>query len=96
MLLLNIEDEIMLIACLTNKSEYSYFSYGDKTIKFYTGKSLEKYTSIINWDNGYLVVNAKNYNRDEEEDYIDLIPIMNNLYMDTADLGEISEVKIDV
>lgn len=86
----------MVIAFLTNKGEYSYFSYGHRTIKFFTGKSLEKYTSIIDWDNGYLVVGAKNYGKDEEEDYIDLIPIMNNLYMDTNDLNDISEVRIGV
>ena len=44
---------------------------------------MEQYKKIVEWDNGYLVVMCKNKNENElEEDYIDLIPIFENLYMD--------------
>jgi hypothetical protein len=65
------------------------------TIKFLTSKNLEKYTSIVEWDNGYLVVMSKNYNQEECEDYIDLIPILRNLYMDEEEfLKDIKGVEI--
>ena len=35
------------------------------------------------WDNGYLVVMAKyKHNEKPEEEYIDLVPILQNLYFD--------------
>ena len=35
------------------------------------------------WDNGYLVVMAKYKDNDKlEEEYIDLVPILQNLYLD--------------
>ncbi len=70
-------------AYLTNRGEYTVFTYGDRSLTFLTSKSLERYTQVKEWDNGYLVVMAKYKMRpEEEEEYIDLIPILENLYMD--------------
>lgn len=70
-------------AYLTNHGEYTVFTYGDRSLTFLTSKSLERYTQVKEWDNGYLVVMAKYKMRpEEEEEYIDLIPILENLYMD--------------
>ena len=70
-------------AYLSNDGEYTYFYIGDRVVIFLTRKSLEQYKKIVEWDNGYLVVMCKNKNENElEEDYIDLIPIFENLYMD--------------
>lgn len=70
------------IAYLSNDGEYTTFTFGGRTLTFLTSKSLERYTSIKKWDNGYLVVMAKYSNRQtEEEEYIDLMPILENLYM---------------
>ena len=82
-------------AYLSNNGEYSYFTFRECTIKFLTGKNLERYTSVVEWDNGYLVVMSKNFVKEEEEDYIDLVPILNNLYMN-ADvfLKDIKGVEI--
>ena len=49
-------------AKLSNKGEYTLFSFGNKTLTFLTSKNLEKYTAIKEWDNGYIVVMAKNKN----------------------------------
>lgn len=69
-------------AYLSNDGEYTYFYIGDRVVTFLTRKSLEQYKKIVEWDNGYLVVMCKNKNENElEEDYIDLIPIFENLYM---------------
>ena len=71
-------------AYLSNDGEYTTFSFGERTLTFLTSKSLERYTSIKKWDNGYLVVTAKYSNRPSEiEEYIDLIPILENLNMIT-------------
>jgi len=70
-------------AYLTNRGEYTVFTYGDRSLTFLTSKSLERYTQVKEWDNGYLVVMAKYKMRpEEEEEYINLIPILENLYMD--------------
>jgi hypothetical protein len=42
---------------------------------------LEKFTDIKEWNNGYLVVMAKYKNKEPEEDYIDIVPILENLYI---------------
>jgi hypothetical protein len=85
----------MEMAYLSNNGEYTYFTFKDKTIKFLTGKNLEKYTSIVEWDAGYLVVRSKNYNKEECEDYIDLVPILKNLYMNVDNfLKDIKGVEI--
>ena len=51
---------------------------------------------ILEWDNGYIVVMAKYDNSPEdEEEYIDLIPILENLYIEPETfLQNIKEVKI--
>ena len=82
-------------AYLSNIGEYTLFTFRDKTIKFLTSKNLEKYTSIVEWDKGYLVVMSRNYGGEECEDYIDLIPILEILYMNAdAFLKDIKGVEI--
>lgn len=82
-------------AYLSNKGEYTTFSVGDRTISFLTSKNLEKYIEIVDWDHGYLVVISKNQGKEQEEDYIDLIPILENLLIDPDSfLKPIKEVKI--
>lgn len=84
-------------AFLSSRGEYSFFSFRDRIITFLTGKRLEKYTKILEWDNGYLVVLCKNKNEEKlEEDYIDLLPILINLYIEPDEfLSPIKEVKIN-
>ncbi|MCM1284395.1 MAG: hypothetical protein NC180_12135, partial [Muribaculaceae bacterium] len=58
--------------------------------------SLERYTEVKEWKNGYLVVMAKYaHNQTEEEEYIDLIPILESLYYDPYEfLIPIKKVRI--
>ena len=83
-------------AILGNRGEFSSFSYAGQTIRFRTSRHLEHYTKIKRWDNGYLEVMAKYDNSpDEEEEYIDLVPILENLYMKPhIFLRGIKEVRI--
>ena len=69
-------------AILSSIGEYTTFTYGGRTLTFLTSKDLERYTEVKEWDNGYIVVMAKYRSKDEDEDYIDLLPILENLYMD--------------
>ena len=46
-------------AFLSNKDSFTIFRYKDKIIRFKAPYSLEKYTAVKEWDNGYIVVMAK-------------------------------------
>lgn len=82
-------------AILTSDGKYTVFEFNNHKIRFVTSKRLEKYTKVIEWDHGYLVVMAKYTGTDELEEYIDLIPILENLYYDAEEfLKEIKEVRI--
>ena len=85
-------------AYLSNYDEYTTFSCGDYTIKFLTGKRLKRYLRIKEWEKeiGYLVVDCENKDASIEEDYIDLLPILKNLHMDSDSfLKDIKEVRLD-
>ena len=79
--MMNLEDR----AILSNQDGFTVFKFGKHTIRFRAPYSLEQYTSIKEWDNGYIVAMAKYaHNAQPEEEYIDLIPILKNLYFDAA------------
>lgn len=83
-------------AILSSEGEYTIFEFNSDRIKFTTSNRLEKYTKIIEWNHGYLVVNAKYIGVGEVEEYIDLIPILENLYYDVEKfLKNIKEVRIE-
>ena len=84
-------------ALLSNEGEFTIFRYGDSVIRFKAPYSLEKYTAIKEWDKGYLVVMAKyKHNKESEEEYIDLIPILEKLYIVPEEfLRPIKGVKIE-
>ena len=83
-------------ALLSNEANYTVFRFGDKTIRFRAPYSLERYTGIQEWDHGYLVVLAKyRHDPNPEEEYIDLVPILKNLYFDPDEfLAPIKGVKL--
>ena len=84
------------VAFLSNEKNYTKFQFGDHVIRFVAPYSVEYYTEVKEWDNGYLVVMAKyKHNEKPEEEYIDLIPILKNLYFDAAEFcRQIKRVKI--
>ena len=83
-------------AILSNEKGYTVFKYGNHIIRFKAPYSLERYTQIKKWDHGYLVVMAKyRHNEIAEEEYIDLIPILENLYFNPENfLRPIEKVRI--
>ena len=83
-------------ALLNCADGYSIFSYRDHHIRFKAPYSLERYVDVVKWDNGYLVLLAKyRHNAEPEEEYIDLQPILEDLYIDSASfLKPIKSVRI--
>ena len=84
-------------AVLSSFDKYTTFSFGGKTLTFRTCDGLEKYTRIILWHDGYIEVMAKYRQEDKEvEEYIDLTPVLEGLYMGKASfLAPIKEVRIE-
>ena len=84
------------VATLSNEKNYTVFQFGNHVIRFIAPYSLERYTAVKEWDNGYLVVMAKyKHNEKPEEEYIDLIPILKDLYIDAVHfLKPIKEVRL--
>ena len=84
------------IATLENDAGFSAFFFRNCVIRFKAPYSLERYTSVKEWDNGYLVVIAKyRHNSQPEEEYIDLLPILNGLYINGQEfLKPIKEIAI--
>lgn len=83
-------------AILSKEKEFINFHYDNYNIRFKAPYSLEKFTSVKEWDEGYLVVMAKyKHNVESEEEYIDLVPILEDLYISPKEfLKPIKEVKI--
>ena len=88
----NTKDE----AILSSADGFSAFSFGGYNIRFRAPYSLERYVDVVKWDDGYLVVLAKySHNAEPEEEYIDLKPILEGLYIDSASfLKPIKSVRI--
>ena len=84
-------------AVLSSFDKYTTFSFGGKTLTFRTCDGLERYVSVLNWDDGYLEVLAKYKQEDKEiEEYIDLEPVLKRLYMDKASfIRPIKSVRIE-
>ena len=86
----------METAYLSSKGRYTIFQCESMELKFIAPYSLERYEKVVEWDHGYLVVMAKySHNKELEEEYIDLIPILRALYMDEENfLKPIKNVEV--
>ncbi len=83
-------------ALLSNNGDMTSFRYGNSNIRFRTPKRLKRYVDVKEWDNGYIVVMADYEGLGETEEYIDLLPILKNLYINPETfLKPIKSVKID-
>lgn len=84
-----------MIGTLTNTDKYSIFKIGDMQIKFKTSPFLQKYTSIIKWNKGYIECMAKYSTLDTPiEEYIDLRYIAKRLRLPQNIFDNIKEVRI--
>lgn len=89
--------ELSKTAFLSNCGKYTSFSYGDYIIRFRTSDMLERFVKINTWNKeiGYIEVMAKYKDLPVEEEYIDLLPILENLYIEPKQfLENIDKVEI--
>jgi len=91
------ENDKIGVATLSNKGNQTVFRYGDYEICFEAPYSLECYTEVRKWDNGYLVVMAKyKHNQKPEEEYIDLRQILQDRHYNVKEfLTAIKNVMIE-
>lgn len=80
---------------LTNRERYSSFQVGDVCIKFKTSPYLERYLSILKWNDGYIECMAKYSSLDQPvEEYIDLRFVAQRLRLPADFFKSVQEVKI--
>ena len=90
------KENLSSVALLSNQGNMTSFRYSNNNIRFRSPKCLKRYTEVKEWDNGYIVVMADYEGLGETEEYIDLLPILKNLYINPATfLKPIKSVKID-
>ena len=82
-------------AVLSNQGDMTSFRYADYNSRFRTPSILKKYVDVKSWDDGYIVVMADYEGMGITEEYIDLVPILKNLYIKPETfLKNIQTVKI--
>ena len=83
-------------AILSSSEGFTAFSFGGYNIRFRAPYSLERYVDVVKWDDGYLIVRAKyKHNIEPEEEFIDLKPILEGLYIEPdAFLKPIKNVRV--
>ncbi len=82
-------------AVLSNQGDMTSFRYADYNIRFRSPRILKKYVEVKSWDDGYIVVMADYEGMGITEEYIDLVPILRNLYIKPEPfLKNIQTVKI--
>ena len=83
-------------AILSSGDGYTIFRFGGYNVRFKAPYSLERYLYVKEWDNGYIVVMAKyKHSNEPEEEYIDLDPILEGLYIDKTEfLSPIKKVSV--
>ncbi len=90
------KENLSSVALLSNDGDMTSFRYGNNNIRFRSPKCLKRYTEVKEWDKGYIVVMADYEGLGETEEYIALLPILKNLYINPETfLKPIKSVKID-
>ncbi len=91
----NLNNTTTGIATLSHDGDMTSFKYAGENIRFRTSSALQCYTTVKQWDNGYLVVMARYDGLGEVEEYIDLQPILKNLCIVPDDfLKDIKNVSV--
>lgn len=85
------------VAYLSSKGGFTTFSYGGYDFKFRTSDRLVKYLKVKEWNPpyGYIVVDCLHEKLGVVEDYIDLLPMLDNLYFNAEKfLKPIKKVEV--
>lgn len=90
-----VKQKIPTEAILSNYGDMTSFRYAGCNVRFRTPSILKRYVEVKMWDEGYIVVTADYEGLGETEEYIDLVPILQNLYINPEKfLKNIKSVKI--
>lgn len=85
---------VMNRAILSSDRDMSSFTFGGRRIRFRTSPRLTRYKSVLSWEKGFIEVMAQ-YGDKVVEDYIDLVSILENLYIDPESyLAPIKNVEV--
>ena len=83
------------VALLSHEGDMSSFAYGDDVLRFRTSPHLVRYHDTVEWDNGYLVVNAEYDTLGIVEEYIDITTVLKHLMRDAAEfLAPVKKVVV--
>lgn len=80
-------------AVLTNVGKYTIFEFNNQRNRFITSDKLVRYTKVVEWDNGYLVVMAKYKEIPEVEEYIDVdcqVKLTHHTFLSVCNLHNIN------
>lgn len=81
-------------AILSSIKDYTLFSFGGRELRFRAPRALKRYLQVNKWDAGSIEVETE-YEDGVEEEYIDLAPILRDLYIDTESfLSPIKKVEV--
>ena len=84
-------------AFLSNRDGFAIFSFNNIDLKFRISDRVIKFVKIKEWDAliGYIVVDCLHDTMGIVEDYIDLLPMLDDLYIDAKKfLKPIKEVEV--
>ena len=84
-------------AFLSNRDGFAIFPFNNIDLKFRISDRVVKFVKIKEWDApiGYLVVDCLHDTMGVVEDYIDLLPMLDNLYIDASKfLAPIKKVEV--
>ena len=83
-------------AYLSHQDGFTVFQHDTQKLRFRAPLGLERYLKVQEWDHGYLVVLTRYRQAPEPvEEYIDLEPILRDLYQDPEGfLAPIREVEV--
>ena len=87
--------ELAHTAHLSCSEGYTAFEYAGTCVRFRTPRALRRYLRVREWDRGYLVADVEYDGQPAPvEEYLDLVPILENLYIDPDEfLAPIEEVE---
>ena len=69
------------------------FEFNNQRVRFITSDKLERYTKVVEWDNGYLVVMTKYKEIPEIEKYIDVdcqVKLTHHTFLSVCNLHNIN------
>ena len=69
-------------AYLSHTGKYTVFAFGQNRIRFRTSDKLVRYERVKAWENGSIVVDTTYSTLGTVEEYIDLIPILEDLLIE--------------